>query len=222
VCGRYTSYLPPEAIARMFGASGPIPNIGPNWNVAPTQSAMVVRRHPETGERRLDTLRWGLVPSWTKDLKQARKPINAGSETAGTSGMFRSALANRRCIIPADTFYEWRTLPDGKQPYAIARLDGTPLAFAGVWEGWRAPDGETLLTYAILTTTSNATMAAIHDRMPVILDPADWHAWLDGEDANALLRPSPDDLLHLWPVSRAVNSVGNNGIELLDRIDGPD
>jgi putative SOS response-associated peptidase YedK len=222
VCGRYTSYLPPEAMARMFGASGPIPNIGPNWNVAPTQSAMVVRRHPETGERRLVTLRWGLVPSWTKDLKQARKPINARSETAGTSGMFRSALANRRCIVPADTFYEWRTLPDGKQPYAIARLDGTPLAFAGVWEGWRASDGETLLTYAILTTTSNATMAAIHDRMPVILDPANWHAWLDGEDANALLRPGPDDLLHLWPVSRAVNSVGNNGIELLDRIDGPD
>jgi putative SOS response-associated peptidase YedK len=147
---------------------------------------MVLRRHPETGGRRLDALRWGLVPSWTKVLKQARKPINARSETAGSSSMFRSALAIRRCIVPADAFYEWRALTDGKQLYAIARRDGTPLAFAWVWEGWRAPDGETLCTYSILTTAANATMGAIHDRMPVILDPDDWHAWLDDEDVSAL------------------------------------
>ncbi len=98
----------------------------------------MVRRHPETGERRLDLLRWGLIPSWTKDLKAARKPINARSETAGSSGLFKAALGARRCLVPVDAFYEWRTMPDGKQPYAIARQNGTPLVFAGVWESWRA------------------------------------------------------------------------------------
>jgi putative SOS response-associated peptidase YedK len=174
---------------------------------------------PETGERRLDALKWGLIPHFAKDLKAARKPINARSETAGTSGMFRGALASRRCIVPADAFYEWRAMGDGKQPYAIARRDGEPLAFAGLWEGWRSPDGETLRTFAILTTSANAIMSAIHERMPVILEPADWHAWLDGGDE--LLRPAGSDVLQMWPVSRAVNNVRNNGAELLDRIDDP-
>jgi putative SOS response-associated peptidase YedK len=219
MCGRYASHLPPEAIARIFHTGGPTPNLAPNWNVAPIQSALVVRRHPETGERRLDALKWGLIPHFTKDLRAARRPINARSETAGTSGMFRGALSSRRCIVPADAFYEWKAMPDGKQPYAIARRDGEQLAFAGIWEGWRSPDGETLRTFAILTTAANATMSVIHDRMPVVLGPVDWHAWLDG--GGELLRPADDGVLHLWPVSRAVNSVRNNGAALLDRIDDP-
>ena len=158
MCGRFASTLPPDAIRALFGTAGSVPNVAPSWNVAPTQDAMVVRRHPDTGERRLDLLRWGLVPGWTKDLKTARKPINARSETAGSSGMFRAALGARRCLVPVETFYEWRTAPDGKQPYAIARRDGTPLAFAGIWEGWRSEDGEVLRTFAILTTSANATM----------------------------------------------------------------
>ena len=170
-------------------------------------------------ERHLDLLRWGLVPGWTKDIKTARKPINARSETAASSGMFGGALASRRCIVPADAFYEWKARADGKQPYAIARQDGTPLAFAGIWEGWRAPDGEIVRTFAILTTSANGTMSQLHERMPVILEPEGLPVWLgeaDG-DAPALMRPAADDVLRLWPVSRAINSVRNNGAELLDR-----
>ena len=114
----------------------------------------------------------GLIPSWTKDLKAARaQPINGRSETASTSGMFKTALAQRRCLVPADAFYEWEARPDGKQPYAIARRDGSPLAFAGLWEWWKAPDGSLLRTFAILTTSANTTMRQLHERMPVILEP---------------------------------------------------
>ena len=139
MCGRYAGFLPPEALARLFRTGNPLPNVAPSWNVAPTQPAMVIRRHPTAGDRHLDLLRWGLVPNFTKDLKTARKPINARSETAGTSGMFRGALAARRCLVPADAFYEWLAMPDGKQPYAIARADKTQLAFAGIWAGGGRP-----------------------------------------------------------------------------------
>ncbi len=223
MCGRYASHLPPRAIGELFRAAG-WPNLAPNWNVAPTQDAAIIRRHPDTGERRLDALKWGLIPHFTKDLKAARKPINARSETAATSGMFRDALRARRCLVPADAFYEWRAQQDGKQPFAIARQDGAPLAFAGVWEGWRSPDGEAVRSYAILTTSANGTMARLHERMPVILEPEDWPVWLGEADGDtlALLRPAADDVLHLWPVSRSVNNVRNNGAELLDRIDDPE
>jgi putative SOS response-associated peptidase YedK len=174
MCGRFAAQLPPEFIRRLFATTGELPNLGPNWNVAPTQPAMVIRRHPETGERRLDVLRWGLVPHFTKDLKACKRPINARSETAASSGMFRGALAARRCLVPADAFYEWKAMADGKQPYAIARRDTAPLAFAGLWEGWRDPAGETLRTFTILTTAANDDMAQLHDRMPVILEKADW------------------------------------------------
>ena len=179
MCGRYASYLPHSEIAALFRTQGELPNLAPSWNVAPTQAAPVIRAHPETGERRLHVLHWGLVPHFTKDLKTGRRPINARAETAATSGMFRGAFADRRCIVPADAFYEWKTTPEGKQPYAIARVDGTPLAFAGLWEGWRSPDGETLRTFAIITTSANADMAVLHDRMPVILEPPDWPVWLE-------------------------------------------
>ncbi len=124
MCGRFASQLPPELLRRAFAALGDVPNTAPSWNVPPTQAALVVRRHPRTGERRLDALRWGLVPHFTKDLKACKRPINARSESIAGSGMFRSALATRRCLVPADAFYEWKALPDGKQPYAIARADG--------------------------------------------------------------------------------------------------
>jgi putative SOS response-associated peptidase YedK len=221
MCGRFASFLPPEALRAIFRTANPTPNLPPNWNVAPTQSALVARRHPQTGERHLDALNWGLVPHFTKDLNAARKPINVRAETAAASGMFRGALASRRCLVPADAFYEWRTTPDCKQPYAIARQDGAPLAFAGLWEGWRGPDGETLRTFAILTTAANATMQQLHARMPVILEPEDWPVWL-GEaagDPPSLMRPAGEGVLRAWPVSRAVNNVRNNAPALLDRID---
>ena len=218
MCGRYASHLPAAAIARLFRTTGPIPNIAPSWNVAPTQSAPVVRRHPETGERRLDLLSWGFLPHWTKDAKAARRPINARGETAAMAPMWRDAIARRRCVVPADAFYEWRVVEGGKQPYAIARQDGEPMAFAGLWDRWRSPDGDAVRTFAIVTTVANATMVPVHDRMPVILEAADWPVWL-GEaegDPAALLRPAPDDVLRVWPVGRAVNSPRNNGPELLE------
>jgi putative SOS response-associated peptidase YedK len=223
MCGRFAAQLPPEFIRRLFATTGDLPNLAPNWNVAPTDPAMVVRRHPETGERRLDVLRWGLVPHFTRDLKACKRPINARAETAATSPMFRGALKSRRCIVPADAFYEWQTAAGGKQPYAIARQDAAPLAFAGLWEGWRGPAGETLRSFTILTTSANADMARLHTRMPVLLEAADWPAWL-GEtpgDHLALLRPAAPGVVRLWPVNRAVNNVRNNGPGLLDPIDDP-
>ncbi len=223
MCGRFAVQLPPEMMARLFRTHGELPNLGPNWNTAPTQLAMVIRLNPDTKQRSLDVLRWGLVPYFTKDLKRAQRPINARSEAVATSGMFRAAFAKRRCLVPADAFYEWKALADGKQPYAIARRDGAPFAFAGLWEAWRSPDGEILRTFTVLTTTANSDMALLHNRMPVILEEEDWRTWL-GEvprDPVELLRPAAEGVVRLWPVSRAVNSVKNNGADLLDRIDDP-
>lgn len=220
MCGRYAAFLPAEAVARLFHTVNPLPNVAPSWNVAPTQDSMVIRRHPETGERHLDLLKWGFLASWTKDPAKAQRPINARSETIATSGLFRNAFKTRRCIVPADAFYEWRATATGKQPYAIARQDGQPMAFAGLWEGFRWPDATITRTFTIATTRANADVAALHERMPVILEPDDWPAWL-GEtnaDAAALLHPSPEGTLRFWPVSRRVNTPRNNAADLLDPV----
>src|SRR4051812_28137337 len=142
MCGRLANDLPPELIRRVFSISNPLPNVRPSWNAAPSMDLPVVRLHPDSRERHLDLLKWGLVPFNTKELKTARKPINARSETVATSPMFRAAFARRRCLVPAAAFYEWKASAGGKEPFAIARADGEPLAFAGIWEGWRASDGE--------------------------------------------------------------------------------
>ncbi len=173
MCGRYASLLPPEAVARFFRTTNALANIGPSWNVAPSQQAMVVRRHPETGERHLDLLQWGLLPYWTKERAQARRPINARAETIATSPMFRQAFAKRRARVPAGVFYEWRKTRVAKQYVAIARNDGDALAFAGLWEGYRWPSGATTRRFCIITTRPNALMVPIHDRMPVALEPGD-------------------------------------------------
>jgi putative SOS response-associated peptidase YedK len=217
MCGRYASTLPPEALSRLFGTRNPLPNLKATWNMAPTMQAPVVRRHPETGERHLDPLVWGFVPQFTKALTEARKPINARGETVATSGMFRAAFARRRCLVPATAFYEWRTDASGKTPFAVARVDEQPLAFAGLWEGWRSPSGDVLRSFAIVTTQANQQMSALHERMPVILEAADWPVWL-GEvagDPAALIRPLPDGVLRLWPVDRRVGQVRNDGPDLL-------
>jgi putative SOS response-associated peptidase YedK len=220
MCGRFATQLPPELIARLVRTSGALPNLAANWNVAPTDPAMAVRRHPDTGERHLDVLSWGLVPFFTKDLKKAQRPINARAETVAGSSLFKAAFARRRCLVPADAFYEWKTVPDGKQPYAIARVDGAPLALAGIWEGWRDPAGEVLRSFAILTRRANADMAGLHERMPVVVEEEDWRAWL-GEvprDPAEILLKAEEGVLRVWPVSRQVNNVRNNGAALLDRI----
>jgi putative SOS response-associated peptidase YedK len=218
MCGRYASFLPPALIARLFETVNPPPALQPTWNMAPTQDALVVRWDAERRERHLDVLKWGLVPYFTKDLKAARKLVNARSETVATSGMFKAAFASRRCLVPASAYYEWRDGPEGKVPFAVARLDGDPVVFAGIWEAWNATDGDKLLTFSTITTDANEQLSSIQPRMPVIIEPADWPLWL-GEaqgDVGKLLRPAPVDVLRVWPVSKKVGNVRNDGPDLLE------
>ena len=161
MCGRYASFLPAEFIGRLFATVNPLPNLAPTWNMAPTMGAPVVRLID--GDRHLDALKWGLVPYFTKDLKKARKPINARSENVAKSGMFKAAFADRRCLVPAPAYYEWRDDPDGKTPFAVARIDGEPVVFGGIWERWKSPEGETLQTFATITTDANQQLAGIQD-----------------------------------------------------------
>ena len=219
MCGRYAAILPADTLAALFKIAGPPPNWAPTWNMAPTRSAPVVRLHPETRARHLDLLRWGLVPHWVKSLKETRQPINARSETLAVTPMFRDAFARRRCLVPADAFYEWHVSDEGRQPWAIARTDGAPLVFGGVWEGWRAPDGEVIRSFTIATTAACPTLRPLHERMPVVLEEADWPLWL-GEvpgDVVRLLRPSAA-AFNTWMVSAAVNNVRNDSADLLEPV----
>ncbi len=174
-------------------------------------------------------MRWGLVPSWAKDPKIGDRLINARAESVAEKPAFKTAFRKRRCILPADGFYEWQAVPGQKrkQPMFVHRVDGEPLAFAGLWEVWRdheQPETPWLLSCTIVTTRANATMAPVHDRMPVILPEGAWDTWLDPRvddraRLEALLVPAADDLIELWPVSTMVNSANNNGPELAERVD---
>ncbi|WP_135467875.1 SOS response-associated peptidase [Crenalkalicoccus roseus] len=224
MCGRYALYRSPAALARHFGTANPVPNHPPSWNVAPTQDALVVRRHPETGLRHLGPLRWGLVPRWARDASGAARMINARAETVATLPAFRDAFRRRRCLVPADAFYEWRAAAPGapKQPFAVAAADGAPLALAGLWEGWRSPKGEVLRSFCIVTTAANKRLRPLHPRMPVMLPRAAWPAWLGEEEAEeaalrALLAPDAAPPLDLWPVSPRVGRVAENDAGLLER-----
>lgn len=219
MCGRYASFIPADRIHRLFRTVNPTPNVQATWNMAPTRDAPVVRLHPETRARHLDLLRWGLVPHWVKDLKATRQPINARGETIASTPMFRDAFARRRCLVPADAFYEWQVTEGGKLPWAIARADGAPLVFAGLWEGWRGPDGTVLRTFTIVTTAANDALRPLHERMPVVLEQADWSLWL-GEvegDAAAVLHRSAASF-RTWRVSMAVNNVRNDTPALLEAV----
>lgn len=160
-------------------------------------------------------------------LHQGRESLaqadHCASETAASSGMFHGALERRHCLVHANAFYEWRAMPDGKQPYAIGRKDGAPLAFVDVWEGWCGPDGETVRSFAILTKAESATMETLHGRMLVILGEEHWQVWLGGRAGEpvGLTGPADNGLLHLWAVSRAINCARNNSPDLLNRIDDP-
>jgi putative SOS response-associated peptidase YedK len=222
VCGRYAQFTPPEAIAEIFDATLDIADVGPRYNAAPMQWLPVIRQRP-SGERVMQTLRWGLLPSWAKDETIANRLINARAETLSEKPSFRTAYRKRRCIVPADGFYEWAKRPDGKQPYYIHASDGSILAFAGLWERWTRPDdGESIDSFTIVTTAANDRMRALHARMPAILAPEDLARWLDPastlETTSELLGPCPDELLALHPVTRAVGNVRNEGPELIAAI----
>jgi putative SOS response-associated peptidase YedK len=219
MCGRYASFVAADRLHRLFRTVNPTPNLQPTWNMAPTRDAPVVRLHPETRHRHLDLLRWGLVPHWARDPKATRQPINARAETLATSPMFRDALARRRCLVPADAFYEWQAAEGGKLPWAIARADGAPLVFAGLWEGWRGADGTVMRTFTIVTTQANDALRALHERMPVVLEEGAWPLWLGEVEGAAgdLLRPSAAEF-RVWRVGTAVNNVRNDRAELLEPV----
>lgn len=206
MCNRYANLLPPIALRDLFQALGE--GAPPSPSIAPTDRASVVRRHPGTGERHVDALRWGLVPVWAPDVSVGTRAFNARAETLAEKPTFRDAYARRRALIPFTAFYERQrdAARDGRpvrRVYEFTPAGGGALAFAGLWEGWRDPvTGEWVRTFTIITTTPNDLMAPIHDRMPVVLGPADWECWLEkgGADGGALLRPCPPDLLRCRPL----------------------
>lgn len=217
MCGRYFQARSSGDIARYFGTTNAVPNLVPSFNKAPTQAGLVVRRHPETGARHLDSLRWGLVPHWARDASGAARMMNARGESVADKPAFRDAFAKRRCLVPMDGFYEWRTEGRAKQPFACALRSGEPMACAGLWEGWKQPDGEWLRTYSIITCAAAGRQALLHERMPVILPPGSWEAWLSGDDPASLLKPAEDALLAFWPVAARVGRVAEDDAALLDR-----
>lgn len=230
MCGRFTSAAQLSLLAEQFRAEpAGVEGHQPSWNVAPASDILVVVAGSD-GARQLRELRWGLVPRWAKDPTAGNKMINIRAETVREKPSWKSSLARRRCIIPIDGFYEWQDQGKGrrKQPFYIIARDEQPLALAGLWATWRDPerggDGE-LWTCTILTTTANELMASVHHRMPVILPPEAWDAWLDPgntdvEQLAALLKPAPEELLALWPVEPAVGNVRNNSPELLRPLEG--
>jgi putative SOS response-associated peptidase YedK len=212
MCGRYTLASPTERLAEEFGLDGTSVELAPNYNVAPTQGVAAVLE--EGGQRRLEVLRWGLIPPWADDPGIGSRMINARSETAPGKPSFRRAFRERRCLIPADGFYEWQRTNGAKQPYYIHMEDGRPFAFAGLWESWsKGGEGE-VRTCTILTTGANALVGEVHDRMPVILAHDAYDVWLDPaserDELTGLLAPYPEDEMEAYPVSRFVNSPSNN------------
>jgi putative SOS response-associated peptidase YedK len=203
----------------------PTPNLAPSWNVAPTDSLPIVRYEPKGGHRTLDLMRWGLVPYWAKDIKIGFSTINAQAETVDTKPAFRDAFKRRRCLAPIEACYEWKKLDaKNKQPYAIALADRGVMALAGLWENWKSPAEEWMRSFTIVTTTPNALCAEIHDRMPAILPPEAWPAWIGEEPADAdrlkaLLAPYPAEAMTVWPVSTRVGNVRNNDPSLIEPIE---
>lgn len=215
---------PSAAAAAVLGLPE-APELPPRYNIAPTQSVAVVRAQLGGG-RRLDMLRWGLVPPWVKDLKQAPMLVNARVETVMEKPSFRGAFRARRCLIPADGFYEWKTVGGKKQPMYFSMKDGASFALAGLWERWEGPQGAHLESFTLLTTEPNAVVADIHDRMPVILPPDAYALWLDpalGEPERLLplLGPYPAEAMHVYPVSPRVNAASNDDPSLVEPVSEP-
>ncbi len=246
MCGRFTSSTQPSLLAERFRATpAGVEGHQPSWNVAPASDILVVIAGSD-GARQLRALRWGLVPRWAKDPNAGNRMINLRAETVREKKSWQTSLAHRRCIIPVDGFYEWQDQGKGrrKQPFYITARDDKPLALAGLWAEWRDPaaahaeggeaatgddspsgSGEVLWTCTILTTTANQLMGSVHQRMPVILPPESWDAWLDPDNHDVerlvgLLKPAPEELLALWPVDPAVGNVRNDRPELVRPLEG--
>jgi putative SOS response-associated peptidase YedK len=222
MCGRYTDSLTWEEMVRLYDLTEPEAalNLQPRYNIAPTQTAAVIRPTAKGG-RSLALLRWGLIPSWSRDAKVGARMINARGETVSEKPSFRDSFRSRRCLIPADGFYEWRGDRGAKKPSRIEMKDGSGFAFAGLWDRWtKAEDGIAVDSFTIITTTANDVLRPLHERMPVILNPDDYDAWLDTRSfppdaVQPLLRPYPDAAMTFFAVSQHVNNVRHDDPECI-------
>lgn len=217
MCGRFTFTQPENLVTEVFQLSSS-PTLSPRYNIAPTQSVPTVLLDSDDGERQFKMLRWGLIPSWAKDMKMGAALINARAETVAEKPAFRSAFKRRRCLILADGFYEWQQQEKKKQPYYFRLQEGKLFAFAGLWERWEKGEGDAIESCTIITTEANELMQPFHDRMPVILDPKDYEKWLDSqvqkpESLQSLLQPYQSEEMTVYPVSTKVNNA---------RTDSPD
>jgi putative SOS response-associated peptidase YedK len=217
MCSRYSLTSPPEAVRSYFRYDNEAV-FPPRYNIAPSQPVAIVRNTP-AGGREMALVRWGLVPGWVRDPRAFKTLINARSETAAEKPSFRAAMRHRRCLIPVDGFYEWKGAPGSKRPHLVRPRAGGPMALAGIFENWLGADGSEIETMAILTVAANAAMSALHDRMPAIIAPEYFDAWLDCRPGTAmdiveLLTPAPEDFLDIIEVSRALNDPRNEGPEV--------
>lgn len=225
MCGRFTQERPASELAEIFAAEPLADELGARYNVAPTDDAYVVVQRED--RRAITAYRWGLVPHWSTDLKGGSRMFNARAETITTSPAFREAFRRRRCLVPVDSFYEWKREGTLRQPYRVVRDDGRPLALAGLWAGWKDPEsGLVRRTFTIVTTTPNDAIADLHDRMPVLVPDDAWARWLDPAPSDptellALLQPIDAIGLTIHPVERLVNDVRRDGPELIAPLVGP-
>lgn len=223
MCGRYRLSRRKQIIAEHFDAISDGDDWTPRYNIAPTQPVAVVRQHPSEPTRHLSQMRWGLIPSWSKDASGAARMINARSESASALPAFQDAFRQRRCLIPADGFYEWQGYGRSKQPYCFEVDGGALFAFAGLWDRWKAASGQWIRSCTILTTSPNAVTSMVHDRMPVILKPTEYDLWLDAGVTDPamvadLLKPFDANAMRCYPISNRVNSVVNDDAECAEPI----
>jgi putative SOS response-associated peptidase YedK len=221
MCGRFAQRTDAKRLAREFKVRE-VPEIEPRYNIAPTQAILSIRQAED--EREAVLLKWGLIPSWAKDPAIGAKLINARSETVMEKPSFRDAFKKRRCIVPADGFYEWQRTGGKKQPYFFQMRDERPFGFAGLWDRWKSQEGEVIETCTILTTEGNDILRPVHDRMPVILYPEDYELWLDDDLRQSdvrqeLLRPFAAFEMNGYPVSVLVNNTRSQGAELVQNIE---
>lgn len=218
MCGRYRLSRRKQIIEEYFDCDPWENDWEPRYNIAPTQPVPVIRQHPKEPVRQISNMRWGLTPNWAKDSSGGARAINARSETVAIKPAFRDPMRFRRCLIPADGFYEWARKNGSKQPYCFEVNEGELFAFAGLWDGWKDPSGNWIRTCSILTTTPNAVTSAVHDRMPVILDPDSYDLWLDAgisdvQLVSELLKPYDARLMRCYPVSTRLSHVVNDDEE---------
>lgn len=222
MCGRYTLGRSTREILQRFAVQLSLSDLTERYNIAPSQMVPVVME--SGGKRVLDSLKWGLIPFWVKDLRKHKPLINARAESIHEKASFKQALARRRCIIPADGFYEWKGQVPNRRPIYIRRRDKHPFGFAGLWEMWTSPEGEVVRTCAIITVCPNKLMEEIHDRMPAILRPEDEELWLSGAGNDSVrllgaLKPYPDEEIEAFPVSPYVNSAAVDGERCIEPVD---